>query len=190
MIEGEQVGRVVTQVVEPDAFRVGFGLVVPEDDGRIDLAGAQHRDGLWWVGIDDLDPEARILRREDSRHFRQKRDEGRPVRRHAHPSGAQPDMCIQLCGRRIHAPENLGGTFGEDPAGLRQPDAAPSPLEQLRAGLRFQPGDVVAHRGLRVVQLAGRGGYRPVAGDRSEHPEPIEVEHSSTVSIGLHINKH
>ena len=130
------------------------------------------------------------LRRERGRHLWQEGDERRSVGRDAHPPSAQSDMGVELCGRRIHAPEDLRRPLGEHPARLGQTDAAPHPLDQLCPGLRLQPGDVVADRGLRVVQLAGGGSHRSVAGDRREHTEPIEVEHSSTVSMSWHHNKH
>jgi hypothetical protein len=40
------------------------------------------------------------------------------------------------------------------------------------------------------VQLACRSGDRPMAGDRRENAKSVEVEHSSTVSMGYFGNKH
>jgi hypothetical protein len=97
---------------------------------------------------------------------------------------------VQSAAGRIHATQDLRRAFGEHDAGLRQPDAASDPLHELRAGLRLEPRDVVADRRLRVVQLARGGRDRTVAGDGGEDAQTVEVEHSSTVSMGDLTNKH
>jgi len=56
----------------------------------------------------------------------------------------------------IDPPDDLGGPIGEQLPGLRKPDAATDPLQQLRAGLGLEPCEVVADRRLRVVQLLRR----------------------------------
>ena len=69
------------------------------------------------------------------------------------------------------------------PAGVSA-DAPAHPLEQLGAGLGLQPPQVVGHRGLRVVQLLRRRRDRLVTGDGLDHPQPVHVEHASTLSMG------
>ena len=83
----------------------------------------------------------------------------------AHAPGGQPDVGGQLGVGGIDPPDDLGGAVGEQLPGLGEPDAAPDPLQQLRAGLGLEPGEVVADRRLRVVQLLRGRGDRSVAGD-------------------------
>jgi hypothetical protein len=44
---GQQVDRVVEQVVQVDAVGLGLGLVIAEDDRDVDLAGAQQLERSW-----------------------------------------------------------------------------------------------------------------------------------------------
>ena len=53
----------------------------------------------------------------------------------------------------VDAADDLGRPVGQQLPGLGQPDAAADPLQQLRAGLGLEPGEVMADRRLRVVQL-------------------------------------
>jgi hypothetical protein len=39
---GQQVQRIVEQVMQADVFRFGFGVVVAEDERDVDLARAQQ----------------------------------------------------------------------------------------------------------------------------------------------------
>ena len=75
------------------------------------------------------------------------------------------------------------------PAG-REPDAAADPLQQLRAGLGLEPGEVVGDRRLGVVQLLRRRGDRSVAGDGVDDAQPVDVQHASTLSMSQHESWH
>ena len=47
----------------------------------------------------------------------------------------------------MDAPEDLGGAVGQQLPGPGEPDATADPLQQLRAGLGLQPGEVVVTDG-------------------------------------------
>ena len=58
---GQQVQRIVEQVVQADAFRFGVGVVVAEDDRDVDLAGAQQFQCLGWLGAGQADLQTGML---------------------------------------------------------------------------------------------------------------------------------
>ncbi len=130
------------------AVGLGLGLVVPEDHGDLDLAGAQQLERLGRVGVGEGDLEVRVLLRQCGHGAGKQRADGRREARQPHPPGTQPDVGRQLGAGRVDAPEDLGGSVGEQPPGRSQPDATTHPLQELRAGLRLEPGEVVAHRRL------------------------------------------
>jgi len=50
------------------------------------------------------------------------------------------------------------GVLGEQPARIREPHAAAGLLEQRRAGLALQDGELLRHRRRRVAERLGHGG--------------------------------
>jgi hypothetical protein len=90
----------------------------------------------------------------------------------------------------LDAAEDLGRPVGQQPAGRGEPDPAADPLQQLRAGLGLEPGEVMGHRRLRVVQLPRRRGDRAVAGDGVDDAQPGDVEHASTLPMNFHESWH
>jgi hypothetical protein len=61
---GEQVDRIVHEVMQAHTRRLGLGLVVAEDDRDLELAGAQELDRLGRVHVGDADLQARVLGRQ------------------------------------------------------------------------------------------------------------------------------
>ncbi len=59
--------------------------------------------------------------------------------------------------------------------------AAPAPHKARRGGP--EPGQVVADRWLRVVQVLRGPGDRAVRGDRREDPQPHDVQHSLSIDM-------
>jgi hypothetical protein len=142
------------------------------------------------VRVDELELEAGMPLGEHGRHVRQDRDQDRPEGRDPDPPGAQPDVRRQLGSGGVDAPDDLRRAFGEHLAGLGEPDAASDALEQLSTGLGLQSGEVVADRGLRVVQLLSGGRHRSVTGDGSEDAKAGDVEHSSMLPMVCQQNWH
>ena len=118
--------------------------------------------------------------RDGARH---QRPDGRGEPGQAHLPGGQPDVGGELGAGGVDAPDDLGRAVGQQPPGLGEPDPAADPLHQLRAGLGLEPGEVVADRRLRVVQLLRGRRDRPVAGDGVDDAQPHDVEHPSTLSM-------
>jgi hypothetical protein len=89
-----------------------------------------------------------------------------------------------------NAADNLSRAVGQQLPGGGEPDSAADPLQQLRAGLRLEPGEVVRDRRLGVVQFPRRRGDRSVAGDGVDDAQPSDVQHASTLSMSQHKTWH
>jgi len=89
----------------------------------------------------------------------------------------------QLRAGGIDAADDLRRTIGQQLPGRGEPDPSADPLQQLRAGLGLEPGEVMGDRRLGVVQLLSRRGDRSVARDGVDDAQPVDVEHASTVSM-------
>ena len=74
-------------------------------------------------------------------------------------------------------PEDLGRPLGQQLPGRGEPDPAPGPLQQLRSGLGLEPGEMVADRRLRVVELLRRRGDRAAPREGFEDAQPGDVQH-------------
>jgi hypothetical protein len=186
----EQVDRVVEEVVEPDPGRLLLGVVVAEDDRDLGLTGPEEVERVRRMHVGEADLKARVAlgqgRHRSRPEVRERGGEaGKP-----HAACVQPDVCRQLSAGRVDPSDDLGGADGEQLAGRREPDAAADPLQQLRARFRLEPRDVMGDRRLRVVQLLGGGGHRSVPGDGIDHAQAVDVEHSSTLSIGRRESRH
>ena len=74
-------------------------------------------------------------------------------------------------------------------AGLREPDPARPALDELRARLAFERGDLLRDRGLRERERLSGSGERAPRGDLSEdfHAAYIEHEHSLSQTTGSFI---
>jgi hypothetical protein len=154
------------------------------------LAGTQQLERVERMRVGHADLQARI----PVRQRRQRRRHERSVRRgeggEAHAAGVQSHVGGELRAGGIDAADDLGGAVGQQLPGGGEPNPAADPLQQLRAGLGLEPGEVVGDRRLRVVQLLRRRGDRPVARDRVDDAQPVDVEHVSTLSMGQNESWH
>ena len=165
------------------SVRFGFGVVVAEDDRDVDLAGAQQFQRLGWLRVGQADLQAGMPVGQRGHRPRDERaDHGREAGQ-AYPPGAQPDVGGQFGVGGVDPPEDLGGPGGQQLPGGGEPDPAPGPLQQLRAGLGLEPGEVVADRRLRVVQLLRRRGDRSEPRERVDDTQSGDVQHVSTLSM-------
>ena len=96
----------------------------------------------------------------------------------------------QLRAGGIDPTDDLGRAVGQQLPGRGEPDPSADPLQQLRAGLGLEPGDVVGDRRLGVVQFPRRRGDRSVAGDGVDDAQAGDVQHASTLSMGQHESWH
>ena len=90
----------------------------------------------------------------------------------------------------VDASDDLGGAVGQQLPGRGEPDAAADALEQLRAGLGLEPGEVVGDRRLGVVQFPRRRRDRSVARDGVDDAQSSDVQHASTLSMSQHETWH
>jgi hypothetical protein len=67
-------------------------------------------------------------------------------------------------------------------AGVREPDPARVALDQDRAGLALEGGDLLRDSGLRVAELLGRGRERALGRDLAEDLHSLDVEHKCSLS--------
>ena len=70
----------------------------------------------------------------------------------------------------------------ERATGVGQSHAARAALDQLRADLALERGDVLADRGLREVEGLGGGGEGAARSDLAQHAHAADVEHQSSLS--------
>ena len=182
-LQADQVDRVVGDVDQAYAVVLDRFLGEAEHQRDIHVAVLEHLQRLDRVPVDEaqLDPRMRDRKRGGGcRHDRAQR--GR-VRGEPDMPRLQTDVRRQLGGGRVDAPHDLRCAAGEQLTLGRQPDPAPDPLDEPGAGGCLQPGQVVAHRWLGVVQLAGRLGHRAGAGDGGEDAEVDKVQHTSILSM-------
>ena len=169
--------------MEADVLRLGLCVVVAEDDRDVDLAGAQQLQRLGWAGVGQSDLQTGVVRGQGRHGVRDERADHGGEAGEAHPAGGQPDVCGELGVGDLEPPEDLGRPAGQQLPGGGEPDAAPGPLQQLRAGLGLEPGEVVADRRLRVVELLRRRGDRAEPREGVEDAQSSDVQHASSLSM-------
>jgi hypothetical protein len=185
---GHEVHRLVEQQHAAGALVGGLWrrpasvfLVVPEHDRDVHIAGPKHPQGLRRLGLGQHELQARRLAREPGCGRRDQRAQRGRERGESHPAASEPDVRSQLSLGGVQPADDLLGALGQQLARLRQSDTAPDALQELGAGLRLKPGDVMTDGWLRVVQRTGGGGNRAVARDRDQHPQPGHIQHCSTI---------
>ena len=176
--------------MEADPGGLGLGLVVAEDDRDLDLAGAQQLDRFGRMRVGQADLQARMPARQRRHRRRHERSDRRGEGGQAHAAGGQPHVGGQLRAGGVDPPDDLGGAVGQQLPGRGEPDPAADPLQQLRAGLGLEPGEVVGDRRLGVVQLLRRRGDRSMARDGVDDAQPVDVQHASTLSMSQHESWH
>jgi len=162
------------------ALAVAFRLV-PEDQRHVHIPGAEHAHRLRRFGLGEPQVHGRVPVVQHRRGAWHERAERRRERGQPQPSGAQPAVDGEFVLGCVEPADDLRGALGQQPSGVGQPDAAARPLDEFGAGLGLQPRQVVAHRGLRVVQRVGGRGHRAVPGYSDEHAEPRYVQHGLTI---------
>ena len=95
-----------------------------------------------------------------------------------------PTCAASSASADVEPPDDLGCPVGQQLSGGGEPDAAPGALQQLRAGLGLEPGEVVADRRLRVVELLRCRGDRAESREGVEDAQSSDVQHLSSLSMG------
>jgi len=181
-----QVGVVSGRIVVAGVARpAGVGRValrlMPEDQRYVHVPGAQHAHRLRRFGLCQPQVHARVPIAQQRRGGGHDRAERRGERGEPQPAGAHSAVGRELVLGRVEAADDLGGALGEQPAGVGQPDATPGPLDELDAGFGLEAGQVMADRGLCVVQRVCRRGHRAMPGDGDQHAKPRYVQHGLTI---------
>ena len=88
---------------------------------------------------------------------------------------------VELALGRGQAVEDRVGVADQQLARLREAHAAGGALDQARAGLGLERGDLAGDRGLGERERLGRGGEGAVRGDLAQDPEASDVEHVQSV---------
>jgi len=157
------------------------GGLVPEDQRHVHIPGAQHPQCLRRLGLGQPQVHARMPLVQYRRGGGHDGAERGGEHRQPQPPRPQAGEHRELVLRRVQAAEHLDGPLGEQPPRIGQPDAAPGPLDELRAGLRLKPGEVMTDRRLRVVQRVGGRGDRSVPGHGDQHAQPRHIQHGPTI---------
>jgi hypothetical protein len=166
---------------QPDELDLGGrrlgGVDVLEHDGRVEVARADPRERPGAVDelVLDVDlRQPRIGERDDLGRQLGERGEERPE---ADASAAQPGELRQLLLREGEAALDVRRVGGQQPAGLRGPDAPARAAQQRHADLRLQQRHLPGDRRLRERQPPGRGGERSRLDHRAQRGELPGVEH-------------
>jgi len=155
--------------------------LMPEDQRDVHVPSAEHPHRLRRFGFGQPQVDAGMPLMQDRRGGRHNRAERRGKRGQPQPPGPQPGEHRELILRCVKPADYLGSPLGEQSPRVGEPDAAPSPLDELGTRLRLQPGQMVTDRRLGVVQRVGRRGDRPVPGDGHQHAEPRYIQHGPTI---------
>ena len=79
--------------------------------------------------------------------------------------------------RGLHAVEQRAGVLDEQPPGVGEPERAAGALEQRRAGLALEHGQLLGDRAGRVVERAGGGVDGSAGVELAQQAEAAQVEH-------------
>jgi hypothetical protein len=108
---------------------------------------------------------------------RDQRGGGAWERGQPHPPGAQAGDRRDLLFGGVEPGEDRVGVGDQGASGVGERDPAPGPGHQGGAGLLLKAADVVADRGLRVVERPSGRGHRPSCRHLAQHLEPADVKH-------------
>ena len=179
-----QVQRIDRAGVQADALWLGFCLVVAEVERDVDLAGAQQLQCLGWLGTGQVDLETGIARRSA---LPRPAGRVRPITPEESwpraPGHGQLDVCGELdvaasIRPMISAPQSARKSC---PAGVAR---TPRPARCSSSTGLLEPGEVVADRRLRVVELLRRRGCANQSREGIKDARPSDVQHVSSISYG------
>jgi hypothetical protein len=154
---------------------------MPEHERHVHVAGPEHAQGFRRLSLGQGEIQAGVLGLEPGRGHRHQRAERRRERGQPDPARPQAHVRGQLVLRGVQPAQDLLGPFRQQPARVGQPHAAAGPLGQQGPGLGLEPGQVVAHRRLGVVERPGSRGHRAVPGYRDEHAKPGHIQHPASI---------
>ena len=178
-----RVQHVVHQPLDAEAVERRVGLEAALlDDREVDVAAAQGGDRLRRVHQLEVDLDARPLV-----------PEGRDRERHDRPRRGRERGHAQAPARARRDLGELGlgvGELGEDAlgvaherlAGRGQAHALGEALDQLHAGLRLEPCDLLRDGGLRVGERVGGGGEGAAQRHLAQDLEQAEIIHKARLS--------
>ena len=158
-------------------------VVVLVADHDVEVLEPQRGHALLDLQLAGLDADAGVGRRQLAHRRRDDAQERRLERRDAdHPGDLAGGDLGDLGLGRLDGVEQGLRVADQDPAGLGQPDVATDPLEQGRAGLALEHGELLGHGARRVAERLGRGAHRVPGLELAEQPEPVQVEHPLSIS--------
>ena len=102
-----EVEGIVQQVGESDSFLLQWGFGVPEDQGDVDVSGAQHHQAIGGVGVDEVQLYARVRPGQLGGCLRYEGAEYRLETGESYPSGAKSHSGGQLDSCGVHSPQDL-----------------------------------------------------------------------------------
>jgi hypothetical protein len=171
---GHQVNLLVEDQPGPGTLRSGGRadrrpvLHVPDDQCDVYLPGPEHPHRLRRLSLRQQQVDPRVP---GGQAGQRGRNDGRQRGGESRQSDTflpLTDVGGQLPLGGIQSAQDLLRPPGEEVAGVGQLDAPSRSLGEPGTGLGFQPGQMVADRGLGVVQRPGRGRHRSMPGYRDQ----------------------
>ena len=171
------VHRVVEQVQALDAV-LGQRPVGDGDVERdVDLAAAQPAQRRPRLGGLERQLDRRVALAEARDRLGHDRRAGAGEGGQAQAPAAQAGDRLELGLGVGEAGEDRVGVLDQRATGVGQAHAARVALDERRAGLALEGGDLLGDRGLRVGQRVGGGGEGAARGDLAQHAHSADIEH-------------
>ena len=171
---------VAVQVDAVDALQAGMWLVRPfVRQHEVDVPEREHRQRLLGLGLDELAVQAgRVSSELLQRRCRDAKGdglEGRDPTPPGHASHGGREIGLGELG----AVEQHACVTDEHERGVRQPHAAPRPLQELNPGLALEHRELLRDGGRRVLQRLRHRRDRAALVELVQQPQPAEVEHQA-----------
>jgi hypothetical protein len=153
-----------------------------EDDGDLELAGAQHLKRVLGLGVgeDQLDV-GMALAEAGERRGQQRRARG-GERRQAHPAPAHSGDRVELCLGGGQAGQHDLGVVHERPARIGEANAATGAVDEGGPGALLERRDLLRDRRLGVGQSLRGGREGALLRDRLQDSQLLDVEHNPSLS--------
>lgn len=179
MVGGQHERHGVVEEMHRLELGLGCDAVVRsvDDDRDVGVTAAQRSDVVRRLAGRDAEFDAGVALAELDDGLRHDRGARGREGRQAQPTATQAGDRVELGLGVVEAGEDRVGVGDERAAGLRERDAPGPAIDETRAGLLLERGDLLRHRALRVSERFCRRGERPVGGDFSEHAEPADIKH-------------